>query len=135
VAIPPSLIAITRRLNWRLGLSDFKELELALWSVAFDCVLDHPALFTLMDIEDLVISTIRVILDGANYDYTDSDAQAFARGQALILETEVISLNMRRPPRMTSDSPSIQLPASDSPVGEGVVEESLAADVDSMSLD
>jgi hypothetical protein len=114
------------------AFGEFKELELVLWDKALDCVLDNPTLLTLMDIENLVISTMRSILDGANFDYTDLDAQAFAGGQALILQTEAISLSMRRPPRMTAGSSSILLPDHS---GEAAVEGHLAVDVDSMTLE
>ena len=121
-----------RAIESAYAFGEFTELELALWSMAFDCVLEHPTLLTIMDIENLVISTMRSIPDGANFDYLDRDAQAFAGGQALILETEAISLSTRRPPRMTSSSSSIILPDN---TGEAVVEDDLAADVDSMTLE
>lgn len=116
-----------------LAFGQFTGLEMVLWSMALDCVVDHPTLLTVMDIENLVISTIRCILEGANFDYTDRDAQVFAEGQALTLKTEALSLSLRRPPYMSMHpSFSILLPEHSS---EAAVEDHLAADVDSISLD
>ncbi len=87
----------------------FEALELALWTMTHDCVLAHPTLLTVMDIEFLVVSTMRMLLADTNFEYTDEDARAFGEGRALTLEMEATSLNACRRHSTASDSGSIQL--------------------------
>ncbi len=111
-------------------------LELALWTMAYDCVVAHPTLLTVMDIEFLVVSTMRMLLTDTNFKYTEEDARAFREGRALILEMEATSLNACRRQSTASDSGSIQLQLSGGIPDTNTVEvNSLVAGFERMSVD
>lgn len=114
----------------------FESLELALWTMARDCVFAHPTFLTVMDIEFLVVSTMRVLLSETNFDYTKKDARAFAEGHALTLEMQATSLDAGRRQRSASDSGSIQLQLSGGTSDPNTVEvNDLVADLGNMSVD
>ncbi|ERF68651.1 hypothetical protein EPUS_09443 [Endocarpon pusillum Z07020] len=114
----------------------FEALELALWTMARDCVFAHPMLFMVVDIEFLVVSTMRMLLDESMFEYTEEDARAFAEGRALTLEMEATSLNAHRRQSTASDSGSIQLQLSDgTPDNNDLEVNNLVADLGTMSVD
>ena len=114
----------------------FEALEVALWTLARDCVLAHPTLLMVVDIEFLVISTMRMLLGDTNFEYTEEDARAFAEGRALTLEMEATSLTARRRQSAASDSGSIQLQLSDGTSDTNILEgNNLLADFGRMSVD
>lgn len=114
----------------------FEALELALWTMARDCVFAHPTLLTVMDIEFLVVSTMRMLLSDTNFEYTEEDARAFAEGRALTLEMEAASLNACRRQSTVSDSGSIQLqPSGGTPDTNTLEVNNLASDFGRMSVD
>ncbi len=114
----------------------FEALEVALWTMASDCVFAHPGLFTFMDIEFLVASSMQMLLSDTNFEYTEQDARTFAEGRALNLGMQAASLNTCRRQSVASDSGSIQLQLPGGTADPDTSEVNiLVADLGRMSVD